>query len=98
MRFIVFRISGPRPVRNILPRLLTGFLSVYLVKNGKKPVGNRAFLTQSFQEQGMKYTNERLENIIADIAQLDSDLRRSTLKPEMALQMLAVTLTGERKQ
>jgi DNA polymerase III delta subunit len=73
------------------------FLSVYLVKNGKKPVGNRAFLAQSFREQGMKYTNEQLESIIGEIAQLDSDLRRSSLKPEMALQMLAVSLTGERK-
>ncbi len=73
------------------------FLSVYLVKNGKKPVGNRAFLIQSFREQGMRYTNEQLESIIGDIAQLDSDLRRSSLKPEMALQMLAVSLTGERK-
>lgn len=73
------------------------FTSIYLVKNGKKPVGNRAFLIRNFQQQGRNYSEKRLEQIIVEIARVDSELRQSLLKPKTALQKLVLGLAGDNK-
>jgi len=70
------------------------FCSLYLVKNNKKPIGNRSFLLYKFKPQAAKYTNEQLENIIIDIAQTDADLRQFGMSPEMRMENLAISLTG----
>jgi DNA polymerase-3 subunit delta len=70
------------------------FCSLYLVKNNKKPIGNRSFLIYKFKPQAAKYSNEQLEEIIIDIAQTDADLRQFGMTPEMRLESLAVSLTG----
>lgn len=70
------------------------FSSLYLVKNNKKPIGNRGFLLYKFKPQAAKYSNEQLEKIIVDIAQTDAELRQFGMTPEMRLESLAVSLTG----
>jgi DNA polymerase III delta subunit len=70
------------------------FCSLYLVKNNKKPIGNRSFLIYKFKPQAAKYSNVQLEDIIVDIAQTDADLRQFGMSPEMRLESLAVSLTG----
>ncbi len=73
------------------------FTSVYLVKNGKQPLGNRSFLTYKFKQQAQKYDSSRLEEIIIEIAAADARLRHQELKQEMVLEMLALTLAGENR-
>jgi len=73
------------------------FTSVYLVKNGKRPLGNRSFLTYKFQQQAQKYESDRLEEIIIEIAAADARLRHQELKQETVLEMLALSLAGENR-
>ncbi len=89
--------NGNSPV-TITTLLQQHFISLYLVKNGKKPLGRRGFLIPKLSEQAAKYDNNQLEQIIIEIAATDSDLRRQKLKPEMALEMLALTLTRGSRQ
>ncbi len=74
------------------------FTSLYLVKNGKSPLGKRGFLVHKFRQQSDRYANDRLEGIIIEIAAADSQLRHKGIKPETTLEMLAMTLAGENKQ
>lgn len=86
--------EGNAPV--VLTTLLQQhFSSLYLVKNNKKPIGNRQFLVYKFKEQASRYKPEELERIIIDIAETDSELRKQKFKPELALEMLAVSLMGQ---
>ncbi len=68
------------------------FTSVYLVKNGKKPLGNRGFLVYKFRQQAQKYSSERLEKIIIDIAKTDSNLRQTGMSPKTTFEALVLTL------
>lgn len=70
------------------------FASLYLVKNGKKPLGRRDFLTYKFKQQAQKYDNQRLESIIITIAAADAQLRHQEFSPDTTLEMLAVDLSG----
>ncbi len=83
--------TGPTVLTSLLQQ---HFISLYLVKNGKAPVGNRAFLIPNFKRQAQKYQNNQLEKIIIGIARLDSELRLSLMKPEMAFEILALNLTA----
>lgn len=74
------------------------FSSLYLAKNNKKPIGNRQFLVGRFKQQASKYTNERLEQIIIEIAEADAQLRRQAMDKEMTLEVLALKLTGEHRK
>lgn len=74
------------------------FVSLYLVKNGKRPLGRRDFLTYKFRQQAQKYDNYRLESIIITIAAADAQLRHQEFSPDMTLEMLAVELAGEKRQ
>lgn len=69
------------------------FISIYLVKNNKNPVGNRSFLIPNFRRQASKFSNSQLEKYIIDIAKLDSDLRYNLMKPEQAMEILALKIT-----
>lgn len=71
------------------------FTSLYLVKNGKQPLGNRGFLTYKYRQQSDKYDSRRLEDIIIQIAQTDADLRRTGMDPQTQIEALAVELTGK---
>ncbi len=75
--------------------LLQGhFLSLYLVKNGKQPMGRRnmPWLMNRFRTQGARYDNNELERIITTIAEADIGFRRQELKPTAALEMLALKI------
>ncbi len=72
------------------------FTSLYLVKAGKNPLGNRGFLIPNFRRQAQRYSSDKLEQIIISIAKLDSELRRSKLKPQVQLEILALELVGSR--
>jgi len=89
--------SGNNP-STVVTLMLQHFISLYLVKNHKKPLGRRGFLTAKFMEQAAKYDDHRLEQIIISIANTEAELRKQRFKPEMALQILALTLTGEGKR
>ena len=71
------------------------FISLYLVKNNQPLEANRRWLTYRFRTQAEKFENERLENILIEIARTDAELRKGKLKPAMALEALALKLTGE---
>jgi len=71
------------------------FTTLYLVKNGKAPIGNRSFLIPRFRPQAAKYSDEQLEQIIIQIAEADAQLRQSGMPSEMTLEVLAMSLTGQ---
>ncbi|MEW6411764.1 MAG: DNA polymerase III subunit delta [Candidatus Zixiibacteriota bacterium] len=73
------------------------FSSLYLVKHGKNPIGNRDRIVYKLKRQADRYSNERLEDIIIEIADADKMLRHKGIKPETTLEMLAMTLAGENK-
>lgn len=85
---------GPTVLATLLQQ---HFMSLYLVKNGKNPLGNRSWLVPQFRRQAEDYSNQRLESTIIRIAQLDADLRRTGMRPEMALEVLVIDLIGESK-
>ena len=71
------------------------FTSLYLVKNGRPPLGNRGFLVYKFRQQAGKFDNRQLEDMIIAIAAADADLRHSELlSQETVLETLALTLAG----
>lgn len=68
------------------------FMSLFLVKGGRNPLGNRQWLANKFRGQAVQYTSERLEQIIRDIARCDANMRGGDLKPEAALEMMVLGL------
>ncbi|KAA3634746.1 MAG: DNA polymerase III subunit delta [Calditrichaeota bacterium] len=88
--------EGSSPVM-LIALLQAHFISLYLVKNGKSPLGNRGFLIPRFKGQAAKYSNEQLEKIIIDTAKADSDFRNTTktgMDQAMVLEILTLQLTG----
>jgi len=71
------------------------FLLLYLVKNGKPLPPNRRFLAGRFRQQAARYDNDRLERILMEIAEADASLRAGGLKPQAALEVLALKLLQE---
>lgn len=94
LRALISEGSSPVLLTSLLQQ---HFSSLYLVKNNKKPLGNRAFLVPKFRQQAQRYSNEQLENIIIEISEADSQLRRSGMPPQATLEVLAMSLCGERK-
>ena len=83
--------EGIAPV-TIVTLLQQHFMSLYLVKNGKSPLGNRTFLIRRFQQQAQRFDNEQLEQVIIDIAETDSSMRRSQVPLQTQVEMLALKL------
>lgn len=83
--------DGQTPV-GILSLLQGHFMSLYLVRGGRKLTGPRAWLTSRFAEQARHYKPERLEDILCELATADADLRGGPLKPESTLQTVIVGL------
>ena len=95
LQMIESLLAAGNSAATVISLMLQHFISLYLVKNHKKPLGRRGFLIGKFTEQAVKYDNSRLEQIIIDIADAEAQLRRGGFKPAMALEVLALTLTGE---
>ncbi|MFZ5980256.1 MAG: DNA polymerase III subunit delta [Candidatus Zixiibacteriota bacterium] len=85
--------EGNNPT-GILYYLSQHFISLYLVKNGKPLEARKRWLTYKFREQASKYEVDKLEEIIVEIARTDSDLRKSNIKPTLALETLVLKLVG----
>jgi DNA polymerase-3 subunit delta len=98
LRMIESLLAGGNSPATITTLLQQHFISLYLVKNGKSPLGRRGFLVPKLSEQAREYDNNQLEQIIVEIAATDAELRRQRLKPAMALEMLTLRLTGQSKQ
>ncbi|MGH8015501.1 MAG: DNA polymerase III subunit delta, partial [Candidatus Zixiibacteriota bacterium] len=71
------------------------FISLYLVKNGKSPVGKRGFLIYKFREQARNFSNQRLEQIILDLAQANTDLRYQNVPQTLVLETLTLKLSKQ---
>ncbi len=81
----------------IITLLNQHLLSVYLVKNGHRPLGNRDFLRGKFEQQGRYYSNAQLEYMITATAAVDSKLRTTGVKREVALESLILSLAEQKK-
>ena len=90
-------LTGGNSSATLISLMQQHFTSLYLVKNDKSPLGNRAFLVHKFRQQGQRYENRRLEEIIIEIADADRQLRHKGIKPETTLEMLVMSLAGENK-
>ena len=73
--------------------LIQHFISLYLVKNGKNPVGRRAFLIHKFRAQAGQYGNAQLEGIIISLAEGNAQLRQQELPNRLILETLALSLS-----
>jgi len=71
------------------------FISLYLVKFNKNPLGRRAFLVHKLRQQAARYDDSRLESIIVETAEADARLRHKGLKPDTTLEMLALSLVSQ---
>lgn len=83
-------------VDNLIVLLLQHFLSVYLVKNGRPAVGNRnfPFLLAKFRQQAKGFTNNRLEQMLIDLAQANTEVRHQRLPAELVLETLTFKLSS----
>lgn len=72
-------------------------LCVYLVKNGHAPLRRREFLRGKFEQQGRYYSNEQLERMITATAEVDSKLRTTGVKRQIALESLILSLAEQKK-
>ena len=88
--------KGNSPVRLTI-LLQQHIISLYLVKNGKKPLGRREFLIPRFRRQAARYDNSQLQQIIIEIAETDAEMRTTGIKEPILLEMLLLRLVGERK-
>lgn len=88
--------GGNTPV-GILALIQQHFICLYLAKNGKKPLRRREFLIGKYRQQSAGFESDLLENIIVTIAEIDGGLRRGGIKPEIALEMLALSLSGDKR-
>ena len=73
--------------------LIQHFISLYLVKNGKNPVGKRAFLIHKFRAQAGRFGNAQLESIIISLAEGNAQLRQPDLPNQLILETLALSLS-----
>ncbi len=67
-------------------------IELYLVKNGKQLDSKRRWMAWKYRDHTSKVSNERLERMILLTASADSQMRRSTISPDICLEMLAVEL------
>lgn len=81
----------------MIPLILPHFVCLYLVKNGKRPLGRWSWLTPKFRKQAGGFSNQRLESIIIDIAAADAELRQTGVRKDIVLEMLALNLVGENR-
>jgi DNA polymerase-3 subunit delta len=68
------------------------FVSLYLVKAGKRLEPFRRWLEPKFRSQAAQYAPGQLEEIIRLIAETDADLRRRRTPPELLLDQLVVRI------
>lgn len=82
----------------LISQLQAHFISLYLVKNGKAPVGNRnfGFLLAKFRNQAKSYSNQQLEEIIIALDEANVELRHKRFTEELVLETLTFKLINRR--
>jgi DNA polymerase-3 subunit delta len=88
--------SGTSPA-GMIPLILPHFVNIYLVKNGKRPIGRWSWLAGKFRDQAGGFSNERLESIIVAIAAADAEMRLTGVRKDIVLETLALSLAGENR-
>ena len=96
MRMVNSLIGAGTSIDMLVALLQQHFLSLYLVKNGKSPVGNRGFLIPKFRQQARAYSNLQLEGIIKSLAEANTELRHQRLPEELVLETLALELSNKK--
>jgi len=86
--------DGNSPVL-IASLLQQHFISLYLVKHSKKPLGRRDFMAARLRQQAAGYDRGRLERIIIEIAATDAEFRKQAIAPTAALEMLALKIISD---
>jgi DNA polymerase III delta subunit len=71
------------------------FVLLYLLRNGKRLPGRRAWKAAQLRPQAEQFTSERLEEIILKIADTTARMRRKQADSRLAMEALVVELTGE---
>lgn len=94
LRSLLSEGNSPAMLTNLIQQ---HFSTLYLVKHNKKPIGNRGFLLHKLKPQAQRYTDQQLEQIIIEIAEADSQIRKTGTDSEMVVEMLAMSLTRVRK-
>jgi DNA polymerase III delta subunit len=95
LRAIISLLGAGTNVDTLIVLLQQHFLSLFLVKNGKAPVGNRGFLTWKFRQQAETYSNPQLEKIIITLADANAEVRHQRLPQNLVLEMLALNLSSQ---
>ena len=87
-------IGAGTSIDYLISLLQAHFISLYLVKNGKAPVGNRNFgyLVSKFRDQARSYTNQQLEGIIITLDEANVELRYQRFTKELVLETLTFKL------
>lgn len=68
------------------------FISLYLVKAGKRLESNRRWLENKFRAQARDYDLDQLKQIIQLVAEVDATLRQKRTIPELALDQLVLQM------
>lgn len=95
LRMVQSLLGAGTSIDMLIILLQQHFTSLYLVKNGKSPIGNRGFLIPKFREQARAYSNQQLENIIIDLVAANTELRHQRLPEELVLETLTFKLSSK---
>lgn len=71
------------------------FVLLYMLRNGKRLPGSRAWKAAQLRPQAEQFTSERLEEIILKIADTTARMRRQQMDNRLAMEALVVELTAD---
>lgn len=91
-RMVQSLLGAGTNVGYLISLLQAHFISLYLVRNGKNPVGNRGFLIHKFRTQAASFSNQQLEDIIITLAEANMELRQQRFSEELVLETLTFKL------
>ncbi len=95
VRMVQALLGAGTSIDYLISLLQAHFISLYLVKNGKNPVGNRGFLIPKFRLQAKAYSNQQLEGMIIALAEADTEIRHQRFPKELVLETLTFKLSNQ---
>ncbi len=95
LRMVQALVGAGTNIDYLISLLQAHFISLYLVKNGKNPVGNRGFLIFKFRMQAKSYSNQQLESIIIMLDEANVELRHQRFTEELVLETLTLKLSSK---
>ena len=98
LRMMQSLVGAGTNIDYLLSQLQAHFISLYLVKNGKAPVGKRnyPFLIAKFRKQAQAFDNQQLEEMIIVLAEANAELRYQRFTQELVLESLTFKLINGR--